>query len=241
MSDIQSEVTDFNTKLNEANDFAERLSCLMRLKNINGQQLADAVGISKANVSTLVNRKVTNPPATTVLEMARIFQVDPEWLTFGTGSPIRKTYSPDEDTQKEIITKSLKLNLEKYGYAPVKSLSYYRNEYEIVSDRLLMSFDIKPEDCTVYTNAGDEMAPVLLNGDSILVHNFTGQIVNGKIYALAINDSQTICRRLYQKVTSKEITMKCEDEAFPEENLFLEKTSIKILGRVIAILNRELN
>lgn len=240
MSDIQTEVTDFNVKLNEAKTLSERLKYLMLLKKITGQQLADAVNVSKANVSTLVTGKVTNPPASTVLEMARVFQVDPEWFVFGTGSPIRKTYCPDSDISAENISKSLKFNLKKYGYAPVKSLTYYRSDCEVVPLRLLNDADLKPEDCTVYTNAGDEMSPVLLNGDSVLVHNFSGQIVNGKIYALAINDSQTICRRLYKKVTSLEVTMKCEDEKFPEEVFLLNKSPIKILGRVIAIVNREI-
>ena len=243
MSDMKTDLINLQSNLMNASSFADRLKYLMRLKGITGQELAEAINISKANVSTLVTGKVTNPPATTVLEMARIFQVDPEWLTFGTGSPVRKTFDPEEENSPPAdgISRALKINLKEYGYSPVKSLSYYRGRFEVVSNKIMERFNLNPDDCTVYTNSGDEMAPVLQNGDSVLVHNFNGQICNGKIYALAINDHQTFCRYLYKMVTSESIIMQCEkNDCYPEEMFVMNESPIRLLGRVVTILNREL-
>ncbi len=236
MSELHNEITDFNQSLKDAKNFAQRLAYLLRLKNLTGQQLAEAVNVSKANVSTLITGKVTNPPATTVLEIARVFQVDPEWLVFGTGSPERKTFSPDQD-KSELLSGSLELNLKNYGYIPVRV--YSSREYEIVPERLLQKLKVSADCCCISKHTGDDMEPVLCDGDSILIQNFSGTIINGSLYALA-TPTLTICRRLFKKVTTNEVIMRCENRNLEAEIFSLDNSSIKILGQVIAVLNREL-
>lgn len=228
---------DFNEKVLKADTFAERLKWLMKLKSLAGWQVGEAIGVSRATISTFVTGKTTTISAQTIFKLGHLLQVDPEWLLTGEGSPARKTYTPAEK-EYEQLNGSLKLNLEEYGCNLVRSQVLGDNNYAILSQQLLERCSVNPDDCTLYMSFGDEMAPIIRDGDVILVKNVSEVIKNGKIYALAVNDTTITCRRLYRKVTSQEITMSCQCENFPDEVFYPNQSPIKILGLVVAVHDR---
>lgn len=239
MSDIFSD-SEITSQLKKAETFAERLKLLMRLKNITGNELADFTDSSRSAVSAIVTGKTVSASASFLISASKLFRVDPEWLLTGEGSPVVKTIEPEiieGDDYRMREMKSVELLLKEYGYIAVNSVAHFDNSYAVFSNRFINSLNIDVNKCKVVTVIGNEMSPVIQDNDSILVEKLDN-LVSGKIYAIALDDQNVICRRIYKKITSNQIILKCDNENFESEEVDLDVTDLNILGRVIAIQNR---
>ena len=81
------------------------------------------------------------------------------------------------------------------------------------------------------------MSPIICDNDSVLVEK-AGGIVNGKIYALLCKDGSVIARKLYKKLSSSEVILKCEREGFEDEIIDFDLSDLILLGRVISVHRR---
>jgi transcriptional regulator with XRE-family HTH domain len=228
---------DFNEKVMKADSFGERLKWLMKFKSLTGAQISEALAVSKGTVSTYLTGRVTNINADIIFKLGHLLQVDPEWLLTGEGTPARKTYTPAEK-EYEQLNGSMRLNLAEYGCNLVLSYLLGGHKFSVIPEAVLEHCNVTPDECSIYMTFGDEMSTIINDGDVILVKNVNEVIKNGKIYALAVNDSTITCRRLYKKMTSQEITMQCNQDNFPDEVFYPNQSPIKILGLVLAIHGR---
>lgn len=226
----------FENQFEEADTFAKRLKLLMKLQSITGKKLAEMINMSEATISTFLSGKTTKLYAQTVFALANILQVDPEWLFTGDGSHEIKTVPAARTIIKRDIT-SLAALLNEYGFTPIKSQAHLDQDFEIVSQRFLRTYQINDQLCQFYSVAGDEMSPIICDNDSVLVEKDVG-IVNGKIYALLSKDGSVIARRLYKKLSSTEVILKCESDGFPAEVIDFDLSELQLLGRVISVHRR---
>ncbi|PHR22798.1 MAG: hypothetical protein COA36_17635 [Desulfotalea sp.] len=79
--------------MKQAMDFTDRLQSLIDVKKITQQVLADGCGLTRAQISKWLNRKVGTPRRTTIHKLADYFECDIEWLATGKGKPY-PTYTP---------------------------------------------------------------------------------------------------------------------------------------------------
>jgi len=237
-------IDNFEKALVGAKTINERIKWLLKLKNTTRKELATACGVSKASVSTLTTGRIANVSAPTLFLMAHFFDVDAEWLLTGNGSYKRRTDKELEHAEKLTagIQQALSGQLSEFGLEAIKSKSVFDGEFAFVNFRMLRILNVKSEDCSVVDIAGDEMNPVIYDGDSVVIHDYkeNSALKNGKIYAIqSILTGAIVCRRLLVKITTSEILMSCEDNAYPSE--IFDSSKLKILGRVLAVRNRILN
>ena len=234
--DMSETQRQFEEQFKEADTIAKRLKLLMRLQSVTGKKLADMLQVSEATISGFLSGKTTKLYAQTVFDLSKVFQVDPEWLYTGDGSPeIRTKFLNASEFRTDISSLTALLN--EYGFVPVKSKAKLAQDFEIVSKRFLRTYQINDSLCQFYSVSGDEMSPIICDNDSVLVEK-AGGIVNGKIYALLCKDGAVIARRLYKKLSSSEVILKCEREGFQDEIIDFDLSELILLGRVISVHRR---
>ncbi len=85
---------------------SERLKYALELRGMKPVDLAKELGLSKASISQWLSSATKELSAKNALNAAKILNVDPYWLVFGTGSPDTGL----SQQEKEIISSLRKMD-----------------------------------------------------------------------------------------------------------------------------------
>lgn len=79
------------------NSISERLKYALELRGMSAAELSRKLGVSKASVSLWLSSATKDLTATNALNAAKLLNVDPYWLVFGTGGPEAKLSSQEQN------------------------------------------------------------------------------------------------------------------------------------------------
>ena len=90
------------------NTTSERLKYALELRGMKAVDLAKELGLSRASISQWLSSTTKELSAKNALNAAKVLNIDPYWLVFGTGSPDTGL----SKQEKEIISSLRKLDTE---------------------------------------------------------------------------------------------------------------------------------
>ncbi len=110
------------------NTFGDRLKKLRTGRKLSQEQLAKAIGIKQGSLTQLETGKSKGPASQTLTKLARLFEVDPEWLMTGRGH--QHPISALSETESELILLYRSLSGEGRDYVLGRARSVHRDELE---------------------------------------------------------------------------------------------------------------
>lgn len=108
--------------------FGDRLRNLRTARKLTQDQLAKALGIKQGSLTQLETGKSKGPSSKTLTKLARIFEVDPEWLMTGKGAQHPVSALGESEAELVLIYRSLSPEGREYVLGRARTL--HRDEYE---------------------------------------------------------------------------------------------------------------
>ena len=185
--------------------------------------LADAIGMRQQSLSALEAGK--SQTTSKIVEIAFATKAPVAWLAHGTRS-VWDGYPPESEGEPLFV---------EAGDEPPGAAADIPESGQVASYSLawLVKRGIDPANVRVWAVTGDAMAPTLLDGDSVAVDIRDFEIVDGRIYAIAVQDSVRL-RRLRHTASGVLVVM-CdnpEKSRYPDEVIEgPARESIRIIGR----------
>lgn len=112
--------------------FGERLRKLRVGRKFSQESLAKLIGIKQGSLTQLETGKSKGPSSKTLTKLARIFEVDPEWLMTGKGA--QHSVSALGESEAELILLYRSLSPEGREYVLGRARNVHRDEYERKAD-----------------------------------------------------------------------------------------------------------
>lgn len=206
-------------------DFDNFLKRVFEATGLRSQnEMASAMGINRSAISQARNKNAV--PEKWLLQLYRLFGLNPDWLAFGSG-PTFLTPNANQDVAFTNIPKvkarlcagdgSFEVGSEIEGYYA------FRNEWlhKKGNRAKMVLLDI----------FGNSMWPELRDGDTVLIDESQKDILAGALYAVGIDD--TIMVKRLEKLPAKLVLLSDNRDYTP---IFLENEDIKkarIIGKVI--------
>ena len=106
----------------------ERIRDLRLARKLTQQQLAKAIGIKQGSLTQLETGKSKAPASITLTKLARLFEVDPEWLMTGKGPQHPVSSLGDEESELVLLFRSL--STEGRAYVLGRARTVHQDEYE---------------------------------------------------------------------------------------------------------------
>jgi phage repressor protein C with HTH and peptisase S24 domain len=187
-------------------------------------QLAEALGVNRSAITQA--RKKDSIPARWVLQLYRLFGLNPDWLESGTG----RTYLAKPDglgTEFKNIPK-VKARLSAGGGSfevGTEIQGYYAFQQEWLRKKG------EPKRMVLMDIFGNSMEPELKDGDTVLIDESQKDIIAGALYAVGVDD--TIMVKRVEKHPNK-LVLRSDNHNYLPIYLEGEEThSIRIIGKVI--------
>lgn len=165
---------------------------------LNQSQLADRLGLSPQSIQQWEYGK-TSPRIKRIEEIAKLLNVTPEWLQFGMiqGEKAGVTEAVAEITGSFAVTSSARIpffNVELAAGVGTHIDMEEVSEHINIGNEILERHNIAPGYVVAATVKGESMSPRLLNGDVVLINTNEKRPVDGKIYAIAVDDDLKVKR-----------------------------------------------
>jgi transcriptional regulator with XRE-family HTH domain len=106
----------------------QRIRELREARKLTQQQLAKSLGIKQGSLTQLETGKSKAPASTTLTKLARVFEVDPEWLMTGRGN--QQPISSLGEDESELVLLFRSLSQEGRQYVLGRARSVHRDEHE---------------------------------------------------------------------------------------------------------------
>lgn len=110
----------------EPKTVGERIRKLRLARKLSQEQLAKAVGIKQGSLTQLETGKSKSPKSSTLTKLARLFEIDPEWLMTGKGT--QQPVASLEPEEAELITFFRDLSPEGQAYIFGRTKSLHTEE-----------------------------------------------------------------------------------------------------------------
>jgi len=217
--------------------FSDRLEELRKEHNLTQKKLAEIAKVSPVAVKKWLDGDTKNVAGVYITALADYFHVNSSWLVTGqgpkSGSNIALAGDNSEDDYVQIKENQVRFDCGSGTCAPTweeindGSVCVYKRSF-------FRDLGVNPTNCVRVRAHGDSMAPLICNGDYVLID--TSQhydIIDGKIYAIGV-EGQLRIKRLYRK-TNKGLVIRSENKEYVDEVLTPEEANqyVTIIGRVI--------
>ena len=186
--------------------------------------LASALGINRSAITQA--RKKDAIPDKWILQLYRIYGLNPDWVDTGSGPTFLKS---SKDSQFKNIPK-VKARLSA-GSGSFEVGSEVEGYYAFRKDWLNTKGNIN--NMVLMDIFGNSMEPELKDGDTILIDESQKDILAGAVYAVGVDD--TIMVKRLEKHPNKLVLISDNNDYAP---IYLEKSAIhniRIIGKVIWI------
>lgn len=225
-------------------ELAERLKSIRQLSNVSQEQFASIIGVSKKAYWNYESGK-RNIPTDILLNIARLYQINTNWLFTGKGRMLL-TENTIDDIAKDIVDK----NAETLEYIHINpscgSGTICVDEPEITPITLgteLIKNVLKianPKNLKIFKASGDSMEPTIYNDDILIVDIGNKDYINGGVFIINKNND-FFCKRLQLKINGNldiiSDNSKYQVETIKKDNDYITLT---IVGKVLKNLSHGL-
>ena len=187
-------------------------------------ELASTLGVHRSAITQA--KKKDSVPDKWVLQLSRLFRLNPDWIETGTGEPFLKDVAKEESTFTKIPKVKARLCAGDGSFEVGDEIEgYYSFRADWLSKRggagSMVLMDI----------FGNSMEPELKDGDTILIDESQKGIIAGAIYAVGIDD--TVMVKRVEKHPGTLVLLSDNEHYAP---IFLkgqEMENVRIIGKVI--------
>lgn len=209
---------------NPAMSLGDRIKQARERAGLSQAALADAIGMRQQSLSALEAGK--SQTTSKIVEIAFATKAPVAWLAHGTDAP--------DPPQTENAGERLFVEIEDDVSGPISNMPE-SGQIAAFSLAWLVKRGIDAAFVRVWSVTGEAMAPTLLDGDSVAVDLRDTDIVDGRIYAVSLQETVRL-RRLRHTAAGTLVVM-CDNPdktRYPDE-LIEGKTreSLRIIGRAI--------
>jgi phage repressor protein C with HTH and peptisase S24 domain len=187
-------------------------------------ELASALNINRSAITQA--RKKDAIPDKWILQLYRLFGLNPDWVESGTGQTFLGKDSPDDSLFENIPKVKARLSA---GGGSFEVGSEIEGYYAFRKDWLSMKGSRKK--MVLMDIFGNSMEPEIKEGDTILIDETQKDVLAGAIYAVGIDD--TIMVKRLEKHPNKLVLVSDNRDYAPIYLKRNEIDSIRIIGKVI--------
>jgi len=185
--------------------------------------LANSLGISRAAITQA--KRNDSIPQKWILELSRLYNVNPAWLEKGTEPKLLYQNNYQEIfLQVPKVRARLSAGGGSFETEPeIKEFYSFRNDW--------LSKKGKSKDMVLMDIIGNSMEPELKEGDTVLIDQSQKAVLAGAIYAVGLADT-IVVKRLEKR--PKELVLLSENRSYPPISFRGEEmNSVRIIGKVI--------
>ena len=186
-------------------------------------ELARALNVNRSAVTQAKHRGMV--PASWAFKLARMHQLDPEWLETGRGAPHAHLGSEPREFQKIPKVKA-RLGAGGGSFEVDGQVSEY---YAFRWDWLRRKGD--PNRMVLMDVVGDSMEPLLEQGDTVLIDQSQNTLISGRVYALGVED--TVLVKRVEKHPGRLVLHSANQHYSPLALQGEEIDSVRIIGTLI--------
>lgn len=224
--------------------FSERLNAAMMSAGFSQAQLADRVGISQPAVQKMASGKTSG--SRKMVELAHALNVNPEWLSSGSGAMRPSSKESNIGSEEEWSTvdswdSKTPLPEDEVEVPFLKDIEFACGDGRI-SEEDNNGFKLRFSKSTLrrvgassdgsgvicFPATGDSMEPVLPDGATVAVNINNKKIIDGEMYAINQDGLKRI-KQLYRKPGGKLLIRSINREYDDEE---AEESNVEIIGFV---------
>ena len=187
-------------------------------------ELASALKINRSAITQA--RKKDAIPDKWMLQMYRIFGINPDWLETGSGPTFLKQSVMDDSLFKNVPKVKARLSA---GGGSFEIGSEIKGYYGFRKDWLITKGNISK--MVLMDIFGNSMEPEIKDGDTVLIDESQKDILAGAVYAVGVDD--TIMVKRLEKHPNKLVLHSDNKEYAPIYLQGDEINSIRIIGKVI--------
>ena len=187
-------------------------------------ELASALKINRSAITQA--RKKDAIPDKWMLQMYRIFGINPDWLETGSGPTFLKQSVMDDSLFKNVPKVKARLSA---GGGSFEIGSEIKGYYGFRKDWLITKGNISK--MVLMDIFGNSMEPEIKDGDTVLIDESQKDILAGAVYAVGVDD--TIMVKRLEKHPNKLVLRSDNKEYAPIYLQGDEINSIRIIGKVI--------
>jgi phage repressor protein C with HTH and peptisase S24 domain len=210
-----------------ANKFETFLQRVFEATGIASQtELASALKINRSAITQA--RKKDSIPDKWILQLYRIFGLNPDWIETGSSPTFLKQSVTEESLFKNIPKVQARLSAGGGSFeigSEIKGYYGFRKDWLIAKGNMskMVLMDI----------FGNSMEPEIKDGDTVLIDESQKDILAGAVYAVGVDD--TIMVKRLEKHPNKLVLRSDNKEYAPIYLQGDEINSIRIIGKVIWI------
>jgi phage repressor protein C with HTH and peptisase S24 domain len=187
-------------------------------------ELASALKINRSAITQA--RKKNSIPDKWILQLYRIFGLNPKWLETGLGSTFLKQSVTDDSLFKNVPKVKARLSA---GGGSFEIGSEIKGYYSFRKDWLITKGNISK--MVLMDIFGNSMEPEIKDGDTVLIDESQKDILAGAVYAVGVDD--TIMVKRLEKHPNKLVLHSDNKEYAPIYLQGDEINSIRIIGKVV--------
>ena len=192
--------------------------------------LAKSLRISRSAITQA--KKKDSIPLKWIIELSRLYNVNPDWLEKGAG-PKNLNQNTYHEIFQEVPKVKARLSAGGGSFETEPEIEEY---YSFRKDWLSRKGQAK--DMVLMDINGNSMEPELKEGDTVLIDQSQKAILAGAIYAVGLADT-IVVKRIEKR--PKELVLLSENKRYPMMSFGGEElNSIRIIGKVIWVC-REMN
>lgn len=221
-------------------NISERIKQRMQALGIKrAAELVKATGVSKGSVSQWLS-DTTAPTGANLLKLAKVLQVQPEWLLTGEGPESNAVESKLVPVEWESIAQ----NKDEYVTVPLIDVELSAGngspsiveveQYELPFRRYTLNKQgVSPTSAKVARVTGNSMSPLLNDGDVVGVDTSKTKVIDGDTYAIRDGDLLRV-KILIERSDGGLLIRSFNREDYPDEILNKEQRQerVTVIGRV---------
>jgi phage repressor protein C with HTH and peptisase S24 domain len=189
-------------------------------------ELASALKINRSAITQA--RKKDAIPDKWILQLFRIFGLNPDWLETGSGPTFLKQSVTDDSLFKNVPKVKARLSAGGGSFeigSEIKGYYGFRKDWLVTKGNMgkMVLMDI----------FGNSMEPEIKDGDTVLIDESQKDVLAGAVYAVGVDD--TIMVKRLEKHPNKLVLHSDNKEYAPIYLQGDEISSIRIIGKVIWI------
>ena len=215
---------------------AERLQETLKQQYLTAKELAEKAKISNGAMSLILNGKSTDIKFSTALNIAKSLHCDPIWLMTGIKSGRVNTYDDDDNVAEGMVSiPEYNVSFACGKDAAEASFEEEHNSRPVWYHRSFFdNLGINPKNCRRFVVSGDSMAPLITDGDTVLIDCTPGQkLIDGEIYGFRQAQNGLRVKRIYIPmgggITIHSDNPRYEDEYYDDS----ESSNFRLIGRVL--------
>lgn len=209
---------------------------------LNQSELALRINVTPQSVQHWEHGR-TVPRGKRIEELAKVLNVTPEWITFGSPSDgdsqsteIIRTYDPQLDAAR-IPLLNIELAAGIGSYAEMDEVA----DHVTVGREILNQHGLSQDQVVAVRVKGHSMMPRILNGDVILVDTADKLPKDRQVYAIAVEDELKV-KRLVRRMDGN-WTITSDNPDYSQYDEIISRANferLRVIGRVFMIMMGEI-